>query len=160
MNFNIWKILAILFALIILGAVLRIVCFPIDTISKGLGIAEDVRDKTLTGSNAIYNYEWFKMQEASIKQLVEQETRAITAAKNLKESLPNDRSKWDWVDKNEYDRLGQVATGIGMQIDKAIAEYNAKSSMVNRNIFKDNLPTNLTRGFYTGVEYMQDREAK
>ena len=160
MDLNIWKILAILFAVIILGVALRIACFPINTISKGMGVAEDVRDKTLTGDNAIYNYEWFKMQEASIKQLVEQETRAIATAKNLRESLDTDRSKWDWVDKNEYDRLQQVATGIGMQIDRAMAEYNAKSSMVNRNIFKDNLPTNLSRGFYTGVEYMQDRETK
>jgi hypothetical protein len=36
--------------------------------------------------------------------------------------------------------------------NKALEDYNAKSSMVNRAIFKDNLPSNITRAFYAGQQ--------
>ena len=33
-------------------------------------------------------------------------------------------------------------------------DYNAKASMENRAIFKDNLPSNISRAFYAGMNLL------
>jgi hypothetical protein len=142
----------VIVALIGLGLVIKWVFFPVNTLEKSMDMGYEVVDDTLTGENAIYNYEWFKMQEESIAALYKKEVRANKDLEELKAMLPESRSEWSRDDKIEYDRLNTIATGIGMQIDSAIAEYNARSSMVNRAIFKDNLPTNLSRAYYEAQE--------
>jgi len=95
-----------------------------------------VAKKTLDPDNVIYNYEYFKNQYNDIKAL---RTKYKAARQNaddyLKTAGPHD--KWEHGVMNEYNRLNSIATGTFYQLTDAIADYNSKASMANRNIFKD-----------------------
>jgi len=134
-----------LFVFVLGGIVFKGLWMPVHTVSKGIDMGYQVVDKTLDGGNAIANYEWFKNQEQQIKVLGQQMDRAIEELNDFKETMNKDRSTWDMMDKDEYSRLRSNITGIGQMLDAAIGDYNAKSSMVNRAVFKDNLPSNISR---------------
>ena len=145
-------VLLCLFALFFMVLGLRVLLFPVNTFVKSVDTAYGVVDKTLDADNAIYNYEWFKRQEESIKALYKKETRAIKEHDDFIRMLPDDAQTWSREDKNESSRLSSIAWALGNQIDDAIAEYNARSSMVNRAIFKDSLPSNISRAWIAGKE--------
>jgi hypothetical protein len=127
-----------LIALTIVGGIIRIVMFPVNTATKLIDTAYDAQSKVLNADNAIYNYEWFKQQyqdiEASKKQLV----NARSAHTAFRESA-GDRSTWTFEDKGEDARLATVALGIENNLASQIADYNARASMATRNIFEDNV---------------------
>lgn len=146
---NILLVILLLVVLSFGGLLLKIVFFPANTIHKSIDTAYGVVDNTMTAENAIYNYEWFKKREGEIKALYKKEERAKQELDDFLEIFP-DQEKWNRDDKQEYSRLRSNLTATGNMLDTAIEDYNAKSGMVNRAIFKDNLPSNLTRAFYTG----------
>ena len=155
------KIFAIVLAVILgilllngVGMLLNAVLFPVAAIGSGINMPYDILQKTMTGDNAISNYEWFKRQEESIKALNKKEITAQEQFDSYSQLLSKDREKWDREDKIEYSRLQTIVSGLKMQTDDAIAEYNARSNMANRNIFKDNLPVNIKRGIGTSLEYI------
>lgn len=131
------------------GLVVKILFFTPNSIDKSLEMAYEVTDETLDGKNAIYHYEWFKNREGEIESLHKKEVNAQLQLDDFLEMFP-DKDNWTRDDKSEYARLRSNVTAVTNMLDSAIEDYNAKSSMVNRNIFKDNLPSNLSRGYYAG----------
>lgn len=143
--------------LIVVGVTLvtfaiKIIFFPVNTINTSLDMTSDIVDDTLTAENAIYNYEYFKKQAESIQALRNKEVTADEAISSFKEIYGDDSKDWKKEDKVEYNRLNTNLTGIKNMLDDAIADYNAKSSMTNRAIFKDGLPSNLTRAVIDGMQ--------
>ena len=136
--------------LIPLGIVLKIVLFPVNTLEESIDTAYEVVDKTLTAENAIYNYEWFIDQEASIRACITNEEIAKEEYDLYLEMLPEDRTTWTREDKQEESSLRNSYYALQKLSNLQMEDYNAKSSMVNRNIFKDNLPSNIDRAWYTG----------
>ena len=65
--------IVIILLLVFGGLAIKIVFFPVNTVSQSVDTAYEVVDKTMTGENAIANYEWFKEQEAYIRQCVTNE---------------------------------------------------------------------------------------
>lgn len=134
-------ILLIFFGLIILSAIgffSKIVLFPWFVANKGVNTAYEITDKTLDADNVIYNYEWFKSQKEAISASYQKLVIAQDAVKKFEDSA-GARKEWTFEDKNEHARLNAVAQGIESITKDMIAEYNAKSQMANRNIFKDGL---------------------
>lgn len=149
------KALILLIAIIVvslIGVGIKVVFFPVTTLDKSINIAYDVVGETLDAENAIYNYEWFKEQEAYIRTCLKNEEIAKEEWELFKDSLPEDREKWTREDKAEESSLRNSYYALQKLTNKAIEDYNAKSSMVNRTIFKDELPSNITRAFYAGKE--------
>ena len=148
-------VLITIIALILLlfgGLIGKIILFPLNTANKSADTAYEVVDRTMTGDNAIANYEWFKEQEAYIRQCYKNEVIANEEYENFIKMLPENREKWDRQDKQEEASLRNSYYALQKLTNKAIEQYNAKSSMVNRNIFKDNLPSNITRAWITSKE--------
>lgn len=131
----------ILFSLIFASFVIKIIFFPINTAEKILETAYDAQDETLNAENAIYNYEYFKNQKESIDATKQKLMIARDSVERFKEEA-GERSTWTFEDKNEYSRLNAVSQGIESQLKDMIADYNAKSSMANRAIFKDSIVPN------------------
>lgn len=104
----------------------------------------------MNGDNAIYNYEWFKEQETYIRQCLKDEEIAKEEWDNFVASLPEDRTQWTSQDKDEEASLRNSYYALQKLTNKAMEDYNARSSMANRAIFKDNLPSNITRAYYAG----------
>tara|TARA_R110000850_G_scaffold70208_1_gene155778 strand:- start:914 stop:1366 length:453 start_codon:yes stop_codon:yes gene_type:complete len=118
-------------------------------IGNTLDTPAEVNDAVMNGSNAIKNYEWFKQQEADIRKLHQQETNHTEALSRFKDGLPTDKSKWSYFDRDEYQKLSTNITAQKDMVNRALENYNANSSMVSKNIFKNNLPSNLSRSFYS-----------
>lgn len=136
------------------GIALKAIFFTPTVIDKSIDMAYEVTKDTLDGDKAIREYEWFKRQAESMKALEKKEQRAITEVNSFKEMMGEiGRNEWSREDKGEYDRLNANKIAIQNTLDEALAEYNARGEMANRAIFKDNLPSNLTRATLTGLKF-------
>jgi len=129
------KILGIVILIAVLVVVGRIVLFPLFVASKVIDAATGVVERTLDPDNVIYNYEWFKLK---YENYLATENK-IKNAKATLETFKTDagpRDKWSFEDKTESSRLSAIVLGLENYIEDIVAEYNAKSRMVNRSIFK------------------------
>ena len=148
-------IILVVIVLVLGGIGLKALLPPVSVISDSVDMAHEVTDSTLDGQNAIYNYEWFKQQYEDIGALNKKLIRANENVEIFKGDLPESREKWSREDKNELSRLRSIATGINDMLDQAVADYDAKSKMVNRAIFKDNLPSNIFDAVETGFKLLE-----
>lgn len=152
MNIDKKTILIILLVLILpaVGLLAKVVLFPVNTLEQSVDTAYDVVDETMSAENAIYNYEWFIDQEAHIRVCIENEEIAKEEYELYVEMLPLDRTSWTREDKQEESSLRNSYFALQKLTNRAMEDYNAKSEMANRNIFKDNLPSNIDRAWYAG----------
>lgn len=130
------------------GLLVKTLLLPLHTLQQGTDMAYGVVDKTLDSEQAIRDYEWFKQQEADIRKCIANEEIAQTAYDNFASTLPEDRTTWGDFDKREEASLRNSITALQKVTNNAIEDYNARSEMVNHAIFKDNLPTNISRAWY------------
>ncbi len=130
--------IGILVAITVVGGVLRVVLFPVNTATKLIDTAYDAQSKVLNADNAIYNYEWFKQKhqdiEASKRQLVN-----ARAAQDSFLASAGVRSSWTFEDKGEDSRLRTVVLGLENYLETQIGDYNARASMATRNIFENSV---------------------
>jgi hypothetical protein len=138
---EIFYVICFIIAITFVGLIGRIVFFPVNTAERLIDTAHQSQSKTLNADNAIYNYEYFKKQKEDIDAVNQKLFIARGAASSFKDEA-GDRSKWTFEDKTEYSRLNSVSQGIESQLKDMIADYNAKSNMANRAIFKDSIVPN------------------
>ena len=144
---NKFKLVLVVIAIIVLGLAIKIVFFPVKALHTGIDMGYDVMEQTLDADNAIYNYEWFLQTAEDIIALNKKEVRAEQSIREFKETADDSRE-----DKNELARLRAIKTGISNMLDDTMAKYNARSKMANRAIFKDNLPSNMTRSIIATID--------
>ena len=106
---------------------------------KQVDTAHDIIDDTYTAENAIYNYEWFKSQYEKIQATERQIDNTMMQKDEFKE-LYGEASTWDYSTKESYNRLQTTLLGQKNHYENIVAEYNSRSKMANRNIFKNKLP--------------------
>lgn len=106
--------------------------------TKTLNTGYEIIDKTMTGDNAIYNYEWFKQQIEDIRAI---EKKIVISQKQIIDfkEIFGDTKEWTFDTKNEYSRLQSIKQGQMSQLEDVVATYNARSKMANRNIFNDDM---------------------
>ncbi len=136
--------------LVFIGLLAKIVFFPTYVAEQSIDTAYEVVDKVMDSDKAIADYEWFKSQEAYIRQCLRNEEIAKEEWDIFKAELPEDRDKWDRDDKTEEASLRNSYYALQKLTNKAMEDYNARSSMTTRSVFKDNLPSNIDRAFYAG----------
>lgn len=91
--------------------------------------------KTIDADNVIANYEWFKLRYEEIQAI---DAKILGAAKAVDRFVKDAGPRKDWhrEDREEYSRLTSILLGLNQQRSDLAAEYNARSRMVNRKIFK------------------------
>jgi len=136
-------------AIFVLGFLGKLLFFGQTIVNNTFSTPTQINNKVMNADNAIDSYEWFVQQEKDIERLYQQEANHIEAFDRFKEGLPKNREKWSFFDKEEYQRLSTNITAQKDMVNRAIQNYNAKSAMVTKNIFKDNLPSNLSRSWYS-----------
>lgn len=97
--------------------------------------AKGVVERTIAPDNIIANYEWFKRQVQDVKAM---DVRLDVSRRTL-EQFKGDagpRERWTFEDKQEYARLSSVVLGLEGQRAGMVAEYNARTEMANRALFK------------------------
>lgn len=123
----IFVFLGLLFMAIVVGTV----GFGMNFFKQGALIVE----KTIDADNVIANYEWFKQRYQDIQAVDAKVSGAVLAASSFVE-FAGERSSWHREDREEHSRLNSILLGLRQQHSDLAAEYNARSRMANRNIFK------------------------
>lgn len=101
-----------------------------------------VVDKTLNADNVIYNYEYFKQAYQDIQAMDKKIVDAQAAADRFDGQFKS-RKDMERDDKTESDRLHSIVLGLQQERQNQVATYNARSQMVNRNIFKSGVPSHI-----------------
>jgi hypothetical protein len=76
-------------------------------------------------------YEWFKDQYAAARQISSRVRMSRTMISNFTLTLPADRSKWGYTDRDELSRLMTIEAGYLSQYAAIVAAYNAQASKFN-----------------------------
>ena len=126
------------------GWALKSGMLPFLTVTSQIDSAGDVIEKTYDADNAIYNYEWFKQRYEDIQAT---ETKISNTKANMRDyrDLYGNASEWDWQTKQGYNSLNTVYLGQQNYYEEIVADYNARSKMANREIFKDKLPLHVDK---------------
>lgn len=115
----------------LLGGCVAVIGFGVNPLRQAARVVE----KTIDADNVIYNYEWFKQRHEDIQAIDRKIVDAKAAADTFKEEA-GPRDKWHREDREEHSRLSSVHLGLTQQRADIVADYNARSRMANRSIFK------------------------
>jgi hypothetical protein len=91
--------------------------------------------RTVNPDNIIANYEWFRQQYRDIQSFGSR----VELAKGARDGFMADagpRASWSAEDKYRYAQLNDNLTGLQAQRARMIETYNARTSMLNRDIFR------------------------
>jgi hypothetical protein len=124
----VWRVVACVVLLIV---VLGVIGFVMDPFRQAARIV----DKTIDADNVIYNYEWFKQRYEDVHAIDAKILDAEASVAAFAEAA-GARTDWHREDREEHARLSAVALGLKQQRADLAAEYNARSRMANRAIFK------------------------
>ncbi len=146
-----WLLIIIILVLIpVVFFGLKALLFPVKGVVKAIDTAYGVLDETMDPEKAIYNYEWFKQTAEDIQALHNKEVNAEGAIQEHMLTMDNSSA-----DKTELARLRSIKMGLSNMLEDVIAKYNARSKMANRAIFKDNLPSNMSRSWLATVKLIK-----
>ena len=137
-------IVVILIAVFATGWILKVALLPVFTVTKQIDSAHDIIDKTYDPSAAIYNYEWFKQQFEDI-EATERIIRNTKIEMDAYKDMYGDASEWDWQTRQDYNSLQSKYLGQQNFYEELVGDYNARSEMANREIFKDKLPLHVDK---------------
>jgi len=126
------------------GYLIKYWLLPVHVTTAQIDSGHEIISKTYNPDNAIYNYEWFKTQYEKIQANRNQIQNLKDSLASFKETYGN-VTTWDYITKEEYNRLNTMYIGLQNQDENLVAEYNARSKMANRNIFDDKLPMNVDK---------------
>lgn len=128
--------IAIITVIGVVGGALGLITLPFRT-------AKGVIERTANPDNVIANYEWFKRQYQDVKAIdvrLEVSRKAVSSF----ETSAGNRSSWTFEDKQESSRLNSIVLGLEGQRASMVSEYNARTQMMNRDIFRtSDLPSEL-----------------
>lgn len=130
-----WKIIVLIIVIMVIVIVGRVVLFPLWFAGKVIDSASGVITRTLDPDNVIQNYEWFKQVYEDVDATDRKIENAEAAISRFDESA-GPRSGWSHEDKTEHARLNTIVLGLQNFRADLVAQYNARSRMVNRAIFK------------------------
>lgn len=130
-----WKIIVLIMIIMVIVIVGRVVLFPLWIASKVIDSASGVITRTLDPDNIIQNYEWFKQVYEDVDATDRKIENAGMALSVFAESAGS-REGWSHEDKTEHARLNTIILGLRNFRTDLVAQYNARSRMVNRAIFK------------------------
>lgn len=134
--------------LMIIGIVIfiiaiKIIAIPMFIKDQVVDTSKEVIDKTLDADNVLYEYHWFKQQYEDVQAIDFKLEKSNKRLLEYKEDL-GDRTNWTYEDKTEYSRLTSIRDGFEYQRQDMISKYNAKSKMLDKQLFKDkSLPYQL-----------------
>ncbi len=123
-----WKVLFPILAIVVVIGVLGFVMNPFRQAGR-------IINKTIDADNVIYNYEWFKQRHEDVGA-IDSKIRGADASVAAFAESAGPRAEWHREDRIEHSRLSAVALGLQQQRADVAAEYNARSRMANRSIFK------------------------
>lgn len=127
--------------LFLVAHVVSFVWFPFLPWMEQREAGEKVVKDQIDAEKAVENYEWFRRQHAEIEAQRNQLQNAYEAHDTFHNQTWPDDGWRDHRDAREtHSRLHTRITGSQDQLENLVSEYNARSDMAHRAMFKCHLP--------------------
>lgn len=123
------RIILLLFVLGLLGSGLG---FLGRMLSRPAAIVDSVTDP----DRIINNYEWYEEAYNDALALDAKIANTVKQISTQFEGLPQDRTKWSRQDRDAWNQWQTTLNGQRSQRENIVAEYNAKSKLITRNLWK------------------------
>lgn len=141
------KIAAVVMAFFIVLNVVSFVWFPFLPWFEQRQAGEEVVRDQIDAEKAVQEYEWFRSQYHQI-----QEQRAIVQNtyeehEQFHETYGDDPNEWSRQAEKRHGRIHTRLTGNKNHLENLVSEYNARSDMANREMFKCHLPYQVDERF-------------
>lgn len=101
---------------------------------------EETIERTMDSENAIENYEWFRTQYREIEAQRNQVENSYDELDRFYATYGEDPDEWSRTTKEQHSGIQKRITGNQNQLENLVADYNARSDMANRAVFKCSLP--------------------
>ena len=101
---------------------------------------EETIEQTMDAENAIENYEWFRTQYREIEAQRNQVENSYDELDRFYDTYGEDPDEWSRTAKEQHSGIQKRITGNQNQLENLVADYNARSDMANREVFKCSLP--------------------
>lgn len=126
-----WTFWRILWFVLLISIVVGVVSFGITLLSRPGQIIERVTEP----DRIIQNYEWF---ENTYNDALAMDRQSKTATQSVDRfgQTAGPRTDWKRADTLEHSRLSSILQGLRNQRDNAVADYNARSNQLTRELFK------------------------
>ncbi len=122
------SVIALVTVLGVVGSAVSLITLPFRT-------AKGVIERTANPDNVIANYEWFKRQYQDVKA-IDVRIGASIRAKDAFTYSAGGRDTWKFEDRQEFNRINGIILGLEGQRASMVAEYNARTQMMNRDVFR------------------------
>lgn len=91
----------------------------------------DAASRELGPSALLRKYEWFKNTAAKLDALDASIRTKEAEIKDMQDTYPEDKSKWDRIDKENYLLMRKELSGMKMTYNNLASEYNAQMAKAN-----------------------------
>lgn len=109
---------------------------------------EEVIENTYDAEKAVNEYEWFRQQYRDIEAQRQQIENHQEELDRFYEIHGKDAEEWSRTAAEDHSRIQKRITGNQNKLEQMVADYNARSDMANREIFKCHLPYQVDENFY------------
>ncbi len=123
-----WAFSGILIVLLIFAGLLGLVGWAIS-------VPSGVVRRVVNPDAIVQNYEWYESQYQDIQAADNQIATAEQAAERFKMNA-GPRENWKLDERQEMGRLNDILDGLRYYRSRLAADYNAKSRMISRSMWK------------------------
>lgn len=133
------------FGIAIGGLILCLVlagCVMFSIFGMGRNWLSGVANRVASPDAAISSYEWYEQQVKDIKAMDGQIDDAKEEVSHF-EKVNGTANGWKWDQREQASRLSDNVTGLKQARRKMVEDYNARASMITRNMWRSNLPQHI-----------------
>ncbi|MFC3959205.1 hypothetical protein [Halovivax cerinus] len=141
------KIAAIVAAFFIVLWIISYLWFPFLPWMEERDAGEQVIQDTYNADSAVQEYEWFRTQYEEIDAQRAQVENTYDELERFYDIHGEDPDEWSRTAAEDHSRIQQRITGNQNQLETLVADYNARSNMDNRELFKCHLPMQVDERF-------------
>lgn len=134
------KIAAAVMAFFIFLNIVSFVWFPFLPWFEQRDAGQEVVESQMDAQNAIQEYEWFRTQYHEIQEQRNKIENAYEEEEQFHETYGDDPDDWSRQAETRHGRIHERITGNKQQLEGLVSDYNARSDMAHKEVFKCHLP--------------------
>lgn len=144
---NVPGIIVAIVAFLVVFSVVTYVWFPFAMWTEQRDAGEEVVRDQVDAEKAVENYEWFRQQWHDIEAQRRQIQNHYDEHERFHETYGDDPSEWSREAETRHGRIHERITGNQNMLEQMVADYNARSDMAHREMFKCHLPYKVDERF-------------
>lgn len=140
-------IIGAVFAFIVVLNIISYIWFPFLPWTEERDAGKQVVEDQVNAEKAVREYEWFRQTYQDIQAQRRQIENHYEAHRQFHKTYGNDTEDWSRQAETRHSRIHTRITGTKNSLEQLVADYNARSNMDNREMFKCHLPYQVDERF-------------